>query len=107
MFKSIPESNPMTKSANLKKWHDYYQSHDPAKLSGLLSEDVIFFSPVVHTPQRGKQVTMAYLLAADKALNNESFVYSRELDNKNQIVHEFELELNGIAVNSVDMMQRE
>lgn len=95
----------MTKSANLQKWQDYYQSHDPAKLSALLSEDVVFYSPVVLTPQRGKQITMAYLLAADQVLNNDSFVYTRELVCEDQIILEFELELNGIQVNGVDIMQ--
>ena len=49
------------------KWHDVMKSGGSGaedKLEKLLHEDVIFYSPVVFTPQRGKEITKLYLSAA-------------------------------------------
>ena len=71
----------------------------------MLAEDVIFFSPVVHTPQRGRPVTTLYLSAAFKVFFNETFRYVRELVGTQDAVLEFEVEIDGIAVNGVDMIK--
>ena len=34
----------------------------------ILADDVVFYSPVVHTPQNGKAITLVYLSAAVKVL---------------------------------------
>ena len=39
-------------------WHPVLQSRDMAALGRLLADDVVFHSPVVHTPQRGKAITL-------------------------------------------------
>lgn len=95
----------MSYSPNLQRWMDYFHSHDPALLEPMLADDVVFISPVVHTPQRGKRITSAYLLAAEKVLNNETFVYRRVFDCADRAVLEFELELDGVQVNGVDMVE--
>ena len=49
------------------KWHEVMKSGSSGaqdKLDKLLHEDVIFYSPVVFTPQRGKAITKLYLSAA-------------------------------------------
>lgn len=92
-------------SPNLKRWMDYFVSHDPAGLAPQLHDDCVFESPVVHTPQRGKPITMAYLLAAGDTLNNDSFTYTRVFDCETRAVIEFETEMNGIMVNGVDMIE--
>jgi len=38
----------------LDKWYGYMKSHDRAALWDLLHPDAVFESPVVHTPQRGR-----------------------------------------------------
>ena len=43
-------------------------------LYDLLHPDCTFFSPVVHTPQQGREITYAYLQAANKALS-DNFQY--------------------------------
>jgi hypothetical protein len=78
---------------------------DPALLSALLAEDVVFHSPVVHTPQAGKAVVMAYLLAAAEVLGNDSFHYVRELVDGNEVMLEFVTEMDGITVNGVDIIR--
>lgn len=90
--------------ANLQKWHDFTESRDPEILRAQLAEDVVFHSPVVHTPQRGKKITFLYLISAMDVLGNEHFNYAREIVDGNQAVLEFETELDGIHVNGVDMI---
>jgi hypothetical protein len=66
---------------------------------------VTFFSPVVHTPQVGKRITMAYLLAAGNTIGNDTFRYVQELDCGEHGVLEFETEMDGIHVNGVDIIE--
>lgn len=64
----------------------------------------MFHSPVVHTPQVGKPVVMAYLVAASHVLGNESFRYVRELVDGTEMMLEFVTELDGVTVNGVDII---
>jgi hypothetical protein len=47
----------------LVRWHDLVNNRNPQGLDALLSDGVVFHSPVVHTPQVGKAVTTQYLTA--------------------------------------------
>ena len=96
----------MSGHAGLVRWHDYMMGgSDPAVLSALLAEDAVFHSPVVHTPQAGKAVVMAYLVAASHVLGNDSFHYVRELVDGDEMMLEFVTELDGIAINGVDIIR--
>jgi hypothetical protein len=88
----------------IEKWHSYTETPSPAALNALLHDDVVFHSPVVHTPQRGKQITFAYLWAANSTLGNDSFEYLREVVDGNHVVMEFQTEMDGITVNGIDMI---
>jgi hypothetical protein len=88
----------------ISKWHAYTDDPSPAALNALLHEDVVFHSPVVHTPQRGKAITFAYLWAANSTLGNESFQYRREVVDGPHVVMEFETVMDGITVNGIDMI---
>lgn len=99
----IPETGH---SPNLQAWFDWMtRDHSAGGLSGLLAEDVVFKSPVVHTPQQGKDITMAYLLAAGETLGNDDFRYTRVFDCGDRAVLEFETMMDGVLVNGVDMME--
>lgn len=86
-------------------WHRLVKERDVQGLDGLLAADAVFYSPVVHTPQVGKAITKRYLTAAFHVFFNESFRYVRELSDKRDAVLEFELELDGISINGVDMIR--
>ncbi len=81
------------------------KTRDVRGLDALLAEDAIFYSPVVHTPQVGKAITTKYLAAAFHVFFNESFRYVRELKSDRDAVLEFELELEGIKINGVDLIK--
>jgi hypothetical protein len=86
-------------------WHRLVKARDVQGLDELLAADAVFYSPVVHTPQVGKAITKKYLTAAFHVFFNESFRYVRELGDKRDAVLEFELELDGITINGVDMIR--
>lgn len=88
----------------LAQWHELIQNKSAHGLDALLADDVVFHSPVVHTPQAGKAITAKYLLAAMHVFGNETFRYVREVRGPHDAVLEFMLELDGIEVNGVDMI---
>jgi ketosteroid isomerase-like protein len=91
-------------AAGLAKWYAYIKSHDAAALRELLHPDAVFESPVVHTPQHGRDITFKYLASADKVLGNPSFAYRGEWRSDNGAVLEFETTVDGIAINGVDII---
>lgn len=86
-------------------WHKLLKQRDVRGLDALLTDDAVFYSPVVHKPQVGKAITTMYLTAAFHVFGNESFRYVRELKADRDAILEFELELDGISINGVDMIK--
>ena len=93
----------MTMTA-LDKWYGYMKSHDPAALWDLLDPDAVFESPVVHTPQRGRDITFKYLAGAEKVLGGPGFRYTGEWRSATVAVLEFEKQIDGITINGVDII---
>jgi hypothetical protein len=97
----------------IERWHEVI-SGDAAGLDDLLADDVVFYSPVVFTPQKGKAVTKLYLGAAGNTLGGGEtsgsgggggkFRYSKEILAGNQAMLEFETEMDGKYVNGVDII---
>jgi len=104
----------------IARWHQHLRGELPGGLDELLHDDVVFFSPVVFTPQRGKDVTKLYLEAAGATLGGEpdsatsegggnkavggKFRYVSEVMSGNRAVLEFETEMSGKYVNGVDLI---
>lgn len=89
----------------IKNWHQLLNRRDTTGLENLLADDAVFHSPIVHTPQRGKDVTALYLSAAFQVLVNDSFHYVREVEGANDAVLEFAVVIDGVQVNGVDMIR--
>ena len=62
----------------LERWSTYTKSHDPAALRDLLHPDVVFESPLVHTPQRGRDISSRSLASALRVLGGPAFAYVGE-----------------------------
>jgi hypothetical protein len=109
MDEESPESavtpGPPTSRDALAIWHDIVRTRNPRLLDALLADDVVFHSPVVHTPQRGKRIALQYLTAAIDVFGNRSFCYVRELAGPRDAVLEFEVEIDGLQVNGVDSIR--
>ena len=104
----------------VEQWHRYLRGELPGGLDGLLDEDVVFYSPIVFTPQRGKAVTIRYLQAAAVALPGDtskepsaaatddaggSFRYTKKVMDADTAVLEFETTIDGTYVNGVDIIR--
>jgi len=91
--------------ATLEKWHDIVLTRNLKALDALLADNVVFHSPVVHSPQVGKAITMQYLSAAFYVFFNETFQYIRETTSTHDAILEFTVDIDGILVNGVDMLK--
>jgi hypothetical protein len=107
----------------VENWHKHMRGEFEGGLDELLADDCIFYSPVVFTPQKGKELTKLYLMAAggtfsegngenkgqqDKNKSEEkqehSFRYVKEVCNGLQAVLEFESYIEGKYMNGVDII---
>ncbi len=91
-------------TTGLAKWYGYMKSHDASALWELLHPDAVFESPVVHTPQRGRDITFKYLTSAEKVLGGPGFTYVGEWRSATGAVLEFENEIEGVKLNGVDII---
>jgi SnoaL-like domain len=91
--------------ATVSTWHELVRSRNAEGLDSLLADSVVFHSPVVHTPQVGKAIVLKYLSAAFHVFFNDSFRYVRELTDPHGAVLEFQVEIDGIDVNGVDLLK--
>ena len=89
----------------LARWYAYMKSHDHKALWDLLHPEAVFESPVVHTPQRGRDITFKYLASALEVLGGSGFTYVGEWRNDKGVVLEFEQEIDGIKLNGVDIIR--
>ncbi len=89
---------------HVAEWHRIVTEGDLAALNAVLADDVVFHSPIVHTPQEGKALTTFYLVAAFQVLCHDQFRYVRHVGSDREWVLEFVTEIDGIHVNGVDMI---
>lgn len=103
-------------------WHEHLRGRLPGGLDALLADDCTFYSPIVFTPQRGKELTAAYLGAAFGTFGGEpdgdggevgepsdgttggAFRYVKEVMSGNHAVLEFETRMGDTVVNGVDII---
>ena len=98
----------------IEDWHKHLRGDLPGGLDELLAEEVIFYSPIVFTPQKGKEITKLYLQAASNtftegAARKESgeskpFRYAKQVISGNSAILEFETKMAGKYVNGVDII---
>jgi len=106
----------------IEKWHKYLKGQLPGGLDEILDENVTFYSPVVYTPQEGREITKLYLSAAAGSLGGDpdedaassaaddgagpgSFRYTKQIAAGNQAVLEFESKIDGKYINGVDIIE--
>ncbi len=104
--------------AVVEKWHDHVRGRLEGGLDVLLADDCVFLSPIVFSPQVGKEITKLYLTAASKTFPGDgssdgegsapssggSFTYVKEILSGHHAVLEFETTIGGKYVNGIDMI---
>ncbi len=100
----------------IERWHACLKGNFAGGLDELLADDVVFHSPIVFTPQRGKALTKLYLTAAYGTFGGDvkaepgggapmpSFRYVKQVLTDPHAVLEFETEVGGKHVNGVDII---
>jgi hypothetical protein len=101
--KIIPASILMNHPIDI--WHELVKTGDADGLNEILADEVVFHSPVVHAPQVGKEITRKYLSAAFLVFGNPTFRYIREIRGDHDAMLEFQLEVEHILVNGVDIIK--
>ena len=120
----MPERGTPVIEDVVDRWHQYLKGELPGGLDTLLDDDVVFYSPIVFTPQRGKAVTTLYLQAAAQALpgdppagadtgdrasapmgGSSGFRYTKKVLAGDTAVLEFETSIEGKYVNGVDIIR--
>jgi len=105
--------------AGLEAWHRVVEDMTDAALDEILADDVVFHSPVVHTPQEGRALTKLYLMAAFNVFPGQSdaasaassgpssgnFAYVREVIGERDVVLEFVTKIDDITINGIDMIR--
>ena len=86
------------------KWHEVVKNRDYNLLDSILADDIIFYSPVVYTPQKGKQLALQYLMAASEVFNSSSFKYDKEVIGNSNASLEFSLTLDNTDINGIDLI---
>jgi hypothetical protein len=103
----------------VERWHAYLRGELPDGLDELLDDDVVFYSPIVYTPQQGKAITKMYLQAAGQTLPGDTstsgdantggaekrFRYTKQVLDGDTAVLEFETTVEGKYVNGVDIIR--
>ena len=111
--------------ACIARWHDHMRGRLAGGLDAMLHPDVVFLSPIVFTPQVGRDITKLYLTAAggtlggdgdetaDEAAGDASsggsgsgggFRYTKEICQGHSAMLEFETSIDGKYVNGVDII---
>jgi hypothetical protein len=115
------------------RWESFIRGELPGGLDDLLDDDVVFYSPIVFTPQRGKQITALYLGAAAQTFGGEAggsrsegdergtaggaggastgdphpgrFHYTKTVLGQDTAMLEFETTMKGKYVNGIDIIR--
>ena len=113
-------SEPAPIEICIENWHRHLRGELPGGLDAILHEDCVFLSPIVFTPQQGREVTKLYLTAAGGTLGGDGggdvtealassssaggFRYVKEVLQGHHAVLEFETTVEGKYANGVDII---
>ena len=102
----------------IENWHRNIRGEFPGGLDELLADDCVFYSPIVYSPQQGKEISKLYLQAAGATFSGEgkpgakaskglpsTFRYTKQVMAGDQAILEFETEMEGKYINGVDIIR--
>lgn len=93
----------------VETWHRFVAGELPEALDGLLADEVVFYSPIVYTPQRGKAVTTMCVHVAAQTVPGDpvygAFHYTQLVLAGDVAMLEFETTVGGKYVNGVDIIR--
>lgn len=115
-----PSADPI--HACIERWHQQMRGELDGGLDAVLHPDCVFWSPIVFSPQEGRELTKLYLRAAGATLTDgamgaggdtaepaagsgggKGFRYTKQVLDGHHAVLEFETDLDGTFANGVDI----
>lgn len=88
----------------IERWEYIAKTRAFDQLEELLAPDVVFESPIVHTPQLGRELTRKYLIGAVQVLGGPNSRFVRRWIDGQSAVLELEAEVGGVKINAVDII---
>ncbi|MEQ8439538.1 MAG: nuclear transport factor 2 family protein [Ilumatobacter fluminis] len=105
----------------LDRWFEHLNGDLEGGLDSILHPDVVFLSPIVYTPQEGREITKMYLRAAGSTLadvdaeadtgttpsamdDDNKFSYVKVIREGHHAMLEFETTVDGKYANGVDII---
>ena len=90
---------------SMQRWHSMIETRDLNALSELLSPDVVFRSPMAHTPYPGAPVVTMILSTVINVF--EDFCYHRDFVSEDglNVVLEFSAQVSGKELKGIDMIR--
>jgi len=91
--------------AVIERWLRLIEGDDvSSEIDDILTDDAVFYSPAVFTPQRGRAVTAAYLRAAEQMFSGTGFRYVEKWFGDHSAVLQFTADVDGLTVEGIDMI---
>lgn len=89
----------------LASWHHILERNAMEELDPLLADDIMFRSPVAHSPYPGRAAIKLVLKNVNQVFEN--FIYHRSFvsEDGNSVVLEFSAEVNGKQLKGIDMLR--
>ncbi|WP_439893019.1 nuclear transport factor 2 family protein (plasmid) [Ralstonia sp. 25C] len=105
MSQPIPKTLTAAAQATLDAWHAMLESGNMDDLDRLFADEVVFRSPVAHTPYPGRAATTLVLRTVNTVF--EDFQYHRSFasDDGANVVLEFSANVSGKALKGIDMIR--
>ena len=100
-LKNLPEASQSTLAA----WHDILERNAMEELDPLLSEQIVFRSPVAHTPYPGKTAIKLVLKTVNAVFKDFRYHRAFASDDGQSVVLEFSATVNGKALKGIDMLR--
>lgn len=116
----MPETTDVI-DTTVARWHQFLRGELDGGLDALLHQDCVFLSPIVFTPQKGRDLTAMYLNAAaatfsagapaasspregSQPVAGRSFRYVKQVASGHHAFLEFETQMGDTYVNGVDIL---
>lgn len=89
----------------LASWHHILERNAMEELDPLLADDIVFRSPVAHSPYPGRAAIKLVLKNVNQVFQNFTYHRSFVSEDGNSVVLEFSAEVNGKQLKGIDMLR--
>ncbi len=89
----------------LEIWHDILERNAMEELDPILSDKIVFRSPVAHTPYPGRTPIKLLLKAVNTVFANFQYHRTLHTDDGTSVILEFSADIDGKSVKGIDLLR--